>query len=91
MSKLGVPEKWNIFDVYGLDADALAWVPKPVLSLILLFPCSPNYYKFSEEESKKIKEKGQVVVPDIYFLKQYISNACGTVALIHSIANNTDK
>lgn len=91
MAKLGVPEKWNIVDVFGLESDTLAWVPKPVLAVILLFPCSENYYKYSEQESKKIKENGQILVPDIYYLKQYISNACGTVALIHSIANNTDK
>lgn len=26
----------------------------------------------------------------MYFMKQTIGNACGTVAIIHSIANNTD-
>ena len=26
----------------------------------------------------------------MYFMKQTIGNACGTIAIIHSIANNTD-
>ena len=26
----------------------------------------------------------------VFYMKQTISNACGTVALMHSIANNTD-
>ena len=28
---------------------------------------------------------------DLYYMKQTISNACGTVAMIHAVANNTDK
>lgn len=91
MNKLGVPEKWALVDVYGLESDALAWVPRPVLAVILLFPCSDKYYKFVEEQSKSIKEKGQEVSKNVYFFKQSLSNVCGTVALIHSIANNTDR
>ena len=28
---------------------------------------------------------------DLFFVKQTISNACGTVAIVHSLANNQDK
>lgn len=38
-----------------------------------------------------MKDKGQQVSDDIYFVKQFIHNACGTMALIHSVANNRDK
>lgn len=91
LQKLGVSEKWNIVDVYGLESEALAWVPKPVLSVILLFPCSDSYYSYSSQECNEIKEKGQIVAPEVFFLKQVVSNACGTIALIHSVANNIDK
>ncbi|VVC45364.1 Peptidase C12, ubiquitin carboxyl-terminal hydrolase [Cinara cedri] len=39
----------------------------------------------------KPQDKGQEVSDDIYFVKQYVHNACGTMALIHSVANNRDK
>lgn len=88
---LGVPEKWNIVDVYGLDGEALAWIPRPVVALILLFPCSDKFYDHAKQEAEAIKEKGQVVVDDIFYMKQYVSNACGSIALIHSVANNADR
>ena len=28
---------------------------------------------------------------NVYHLNQFVSNACGTIALIHSIANKLDK
>ncbi|ERL88179.1 ubiquitin carboxyl-terminal hydrolase [Dendroctonus ponderosae] len=88
---LGVPDKWNIVDVYGLDPDALAFVPRPVLALILLFPCSDKFYEYAKQEADQIKEKGQTVVEDIFYMKQYVSNACGSIALIHSVANNAER
>jgi len=91
LQKLGVSEKWNIVDVYGLDTESLGWVPRPVVSLIFLFPYNDQYTKYSQEQCDAIKEKGQVVLPDLYYLKQMVSNTCGTVALIHSVANNADK
>ncbi|CAG9761809.1 unnamed protein product [Ceutorhynchus assimilis] len=88
---LGVPEKWTIVDVYGLDAETLAWVPRPVLALILLFPYNKKLLDYVEGEAEEIKKKGQVVADDLFYMKQYIPNACGSIALIHCIANNAEK
>ena len=34
---------------------------------------------------------GQTPNDKVYYMKQTISNACGTVAMIHAVANNLDK
>lgn len=39
----------------------------------------------------KMEEEGSTVPSDVFFMKQKISNACGTFALIHSLANNRSK
>ncbi|KAK2118968.1 Ubiquitin carboxyl-terminal hydrolase isozyme L3 [Saguinus oedipus] len=49
------------------------------------------YEVFRTEEEEKIKSQGQDVTSSVYFMKQTISNACGTIGLIHAIANNKDK
>ena len=91
LQKLGVTNNWNVVDVMGLDSDVLSWVPRPVLSVMLLFPLSENYENHKKEEENEILSKGQEVSGNIFYMKQNISNACGTIALVHSVANNTDK
>lgn len=91
MQKLGVnTSKWNYVDVYGLDTELLMMVPRPVCSLLLLFPITDNYEKFCRDEEEKIKTTGQHVSTNVYFTKQTVGNACGTVGIIHSILNNCD-
>lgn len=82
--ELGLPKKWNIVDVIGFDEALLAMVPRPVLAVILLFPISTveNIEQNSSIQTSKHDE-------NIYFMKQTIRNACGTVALIHAVCNNT--
>jgi len=88
LKKLGVSEEWGITDVYGLDEELLAFLPQPVLGLLLLFPINEKYKEFCKEiEGTK---ENDVVSKNVYYMKQTISNACGTVALMHSVANNLD-
>ncbi|KAJ1679859.1 Ubiquitin carboxyl-terminal hydrolase isozyme L3 [Spiromyces aspiralis] len=74
----------------GLDDELLAFVPQPVLSVIFLYPLEAKLETYREkllqehrppaDESKKV-----------WHTKQTISNACGTIAVLHSLANNAAR
>ncbi|XP_042316074.1 ubiquitin carboxyl-terminal hydrolase isozyme L3 isoform X1 [Sceloporus undulatus] len=91
LKQLGIHPSWQFVDVYGMDQELLSMVPRPVCAILLLFPVTEKYETFRTEEENKIKAQGQEVKPSVYFMKQTISNACGTIGLIHAIANNRDK
>ncbi|XP_037911694.1 ubiquitin carboxyl-terminal hydrolase isoform X2 [Hermetia illucens] len=88
--KLGVSKDWSLIDVVGLDEELLEWVPKPVKALILLFPCSEAYEKYRDAEDEKLKQNPPKYPDDLFYMKQCVHNACGTIALVHSLANNKD-
>uniref|UniRef100_A0A8C5Y3W5 Ubiquitin carboxyl-terminal hydrolase n=1 Tax=Microcebus murinus TaxID=30608 RepID=A0A8C5Y3W5_MICMU len=56
------------------------------------YPRNPLSLCFHFEMKKQIEElKGQQVSPKVYFMKQTLGNSCGTIGLIHAVANNRDK
>ncbi|KAL4230455.1 Ubiquitin carboxyl-terminal hydrolase isozyme L3 [Mactra antiquata] len=83
---LGVPKQWEFCDVYGFDPELLMMVPRPVVAVMLLYPITAQ----SEASENKIGEE-KSNVDGVYYMKQTVGNACGTVAVIHALANNTDK
>ena len=42
-------------------------------------------------EDAKLKDQGCALPEGVYFMKQTIGNACGTIGALHAIANNQDK
>ncbi|KAG7314000.1 hypothetical protein KOW79_022496 [Hemibagrus wyckioides] len=84
LSKLGVKPDWRFVDVLGLEDDAIAGVPTPCCALMLLFPLTQQHEEFRSKQS---------VDPckDVYFMSQTVVNSCGTVGLLHAVANNKDK
>ena len=46
---------WSITDVYGLDDELLQMIPKPVGSLLLLFPITEKIEAFQKEKQQVIE------------------------------------
>lgn len=87
-SKEGDEFRWC--DVYGLDEALLAMVPQPVLAVVLLFPLTGSSEAQRLQELENADSKSSEG-SSVYYMKQTIENACGTIALLHSIGNNLDR
>lgn len=85
---LGVPEDEVEFnDVYGLDEELLEMVPKPVIAVLFLYP-----YTFQKELEKKVEvTQSKEPSKNVYFTKQTVGNACGTIGILHAIGNATSE
>lgn len=88
---LGVTNNWQFCDVYGLDPELLCMIPQPCCAFILLFPITENYVNHFLSEKESIEKSGQKVCENLFYMKQTIGNACGTIGVIHAIGNATDK
>jgi ubiquitin carboxyl-terminal hydrolase L3 len=76
-------------DVYGLDAELLEMVPKPVKAIVLLFPISETLENKRKEEDAKLAQGEQPDIdPTVVWIKQTIPNACGTIGLLHALLNS---
>jgi len=76
-------------DVISLESDALSWVQSPQLAILLTFPINKAIEDHRKDEEKRLEAKAQTISPNVYHCKQTVGNACGTVALLHAVANNT--
>lgn len=83
---LGVSPSVSFTDVWSLEDEALAFVPRPVLALILVLPSCPAY----EKEKKDDLYLGAPNSEGVIWLKQTIHNACGLYAILHAVCNNIE-
>jgi Ubiquitin carboxyl-terminal hydrolase, family 1 len=56
----------------------------------MLFPITDATEAAKDAEEARVREAGQTLAPDVWYSKQTISNACGTVALLHAYANTPE-
>ncbi|KAL5748416.1 hypothetical protein ACOSP7_025458 [Xanthoceras sorbifolium] len=85
---LGLPEnEAECYDVYGLDEELLAMVPQPVLAVLFLYPITAQ----SEQERMLQDQDKKECSSKVYFMKQTVGNACGTIGLLHAVGNITSE
>lgn len=87
--KIGVSTSLAFYDVLSIDdSDLLAFLPRPALALILVFPTSSVYeeQKRNEEEGKESYEGSGEGENTVWF-KQTIYNACGLYGILHAVCN----
>lgn len=74
-------------DVLSTEEWALEMIPQPVLGVLMLFPIKPASEVARNEEKDRITATGQRVSSNVYYMKQTVGNACGTVGLLHCMVN----
>lgn len=93
LHKLGLSDQIGFHDVFSIDdAELMAFVPRPVYALLLVFPVSDTYEKFRTDEDKNKDEyKGSGPEEEVVWYKQTIGNACGLIGLLHAASNGDAK
>jgi len=74
----------------GINEEALFFVPQPCFALLFLFPLTQIKSERRTEE-ERIEKEGQILSEKLFFVKQHVGNACGTIAVIHALSNNLDE
>jgi ubiquitin carboxyl-terminal hydrolase L3 len=80
---------YSFTDVFSTEDWALSMVPQPVAAVVLLYP-------LSDKQEAAARANDQVKSPTssdddspeaVWFTKQRIGNACGTIGLLHAVLN----
>ena len=87
--KVGMPKSVAFTDCFGLDAELLAFLPRPVYAMILLFPYDNERIRAAKvAQDARLAEQAPL---ECFWMEQHIGNACGTIAVVHSVLNNRNN
>lgn len=85
ISKLGFDTSlYEFTDVFSTEDWAIEMVPQPVAAVVMLYPLTEK--QKVQEEKTALKDQ----LENIWFMKQRIGNACGTIGLLHSVMNSPE-
>ncbi|KAF4123015.1 ubiquitin carboxyl-terminal hydrolase L3 [Geosmithia morbida] len=91
--KLGLSPALQLHDVYSLtEPELLAFIPRPALALLLVFPVSAAYESHRmAEDSTATEYTGSGGSEPVVWWKQTIRNACGLMGLLHAVCNGSAR
>lgn len=96
-------QEWEFVDVLGFEEELLSseLVPRPVVGVILLFPCTDKIYDYRGQQKTRLVQTMQQEANDdgqssdvstrdkLFHIEQVkgFGNACGTIAATHALLN----
>mmetsp|Transcript_38448 Transcript_38448/g.82037 ORF Transcript_38448/g.82037 Transcript_38448/m.82037 type:complete len:255 (+) Transcript_38448:169-933(+) len=86
LQSIGLPATFSIGEVFGFDEDLLAFIPQPVLGIIV---CLERVLPKSEyNELDKGREEDYDEVSFYMHQSRALDNACGIIACLHAVFNS---
>ncbi|KAL7540724.1 hypothetical protein ACHAXR_010676 [Thalassiosira sp. AJA248-18] len=86
LQSIGLPTAFSIGEVFGFDEDLLAFIPQPVLGIIVCY--ERLIPKSDYREQDKGSEKDYEIVPFYMHQSRVLDNACGIIACLHAVFNS---
>ncbi|KAL0062044.1 ubiquitinyl hydrolase 1 [Marasmius tenuissimus] len=74
-------------DIYSLDPEMLASIPRPVKAVIVVFPYRERRGTRDAEDARQQEGGNSNLHEKVFWMKQRIRDACGAMAIVHSLAN----
>lgn len=85
IDKLGFDTSiYELTDVFSTESWALDMVPQPVAAVLMLYPLT------DVQEEHRRTENVATAPEEVWFVKQRIGNACGTIGLLHALLNTPE-
>lgn len=90
---LGLSGALQIHDVFSIDdPEMLAFIPRPAMAVLLVFPVSAVYESHRLAEDALLSEyTGKGPDEPVLWFKQTIRNACGMMGILHAVLNGAAK
>eukprot|EP00538_Stauroneis_constricta_P005120 CAMPEP_0119556574 /NCGR_PEP_ID=MMETSP1352-20130426/8466_1 /TAXON_ID=265584 /ORGANISM="Stauroneis constricta, Strain CCMP1120" /LENGTH=242 /DNA_ID=CAMNT_0007603547 /DNA_START=213 /DNA_END=941 /DNA_ORIENTATION=+ len=84
IQKLGFDTSlYEFVDVFSTEDWAIDMIPQPVAAVLMLYPLTETQLKAPRDDTIAAKE----MEDKVWFIKQRIGNACGTIGLLHALLN----
>jgi len=86
---------YKFYDVLSTEEWALGMIPQHAVAVLMLYPLSEPQLKFQETEETQLQQEQNKETGDaassssssVWHMKQRIGNACGTIGVLHALAN----
>lgn len=93
LRELGLSPALQVHDVLSLtEPELLAFVPRPALAVLLVFPISAAYESHRLAEDALLPEyDARGPTEPVLWFRQTIKNACGVMGLLHAVGNGAAR